>query len=58
MRDEPVLDDGGPRHPDGHGFAAFGELIGGFEVAEKIFSKAEPEEFLKNGIKILSAKLE
>ena len=58
MRDEPVLDDGGPRHPDGHGFAAFGELIGGFEVAEKIFSKAEPEEFLKNEIKILSAKLE
>ena len=57
MRDEPVLDDGGPRHPDGHGFAAFGELIDGFETAEKIFSRAEPEEFMKNEIKILSAKL-
>ena len=57
MRDEPVLDEGGPRHPDGHGFAAFGELVDGFEVAEKIFSRAEPEEFLKNEIRILSAKL-
>ena len=57
MRDEPVLDFGGPRHPDGLGFAAFGELIEGFDVAEKIFSRAEPEEFMKNEIKILSAKL-
>lgn len=57
MRDEPVLDEGGPRHPDGHGFAAFGELVDGFEVADKIFSRAEPEEFMRNEIIILSAKL-
>ena len=57
MRDEPVLDESGPRHPDGHGFAAFGELVDGLDVAEKIFSRAEPEEFMKNEIKILSAKL-
>ncbi|MEP1230757.1 MAG: peptidylprolyl isomerase [Litorimonas sp.] len=57
IRDEPVLDEGSPRHPDGHGFTAFGELVGGFEVADKIFPKAEPEEFMHNEIKIHSARL-
>ena len=54
MRDEPVLDFGGLRHPDGQGFAAFGQLTAGFDTANAIFSSAEPEEFLTNQIKILS----
>lgn len=55
MRDEPSLDHGGARHPDGQGFAAFGTLIAGFDVVEKIYAQAESEEFLKKNIKIKSA---
>ncbi len=47
MRDEPELDFGGKRHPDGLGFAAFGEVVSGFETLDTIFSRYEPEEFVK-----------
>lgn len=34
--DQPSLDFGGPRQPDGQGFAAFGRVIRGMEVVRKI----------------------
>lgn len=52
MRDEPELDYGGKRHPDGLGFAAFGEVVSGFETVDRIFERREAEEFLKNQIVI------
>jgi peptidyl-prolyl cis-trans isomerase A (cyclophilin A) len=52
LRDEPVLDFGGARHPDGQGFAAFGRVIQGFDVAERIFARAERQEYLENEIRI------
>lgn len=58
MRDEPALDFGGGRHPDGQGFAAFGEVYGGFTVLEEIFLRAESEEYLCQEIPIITAKLE
>ena len=34
--DQPELDYGGKRNPDGQGFAAFGEVISGMDVVRKI----------------------
>lgn len=37
MRDEPGLDEGGSRHPDGLGFAAFGHVAQGLEHVVQFF---------------------
>ncbi|WP_119301257.1 peptidylprolyl isomerase [Dongia deserti] len=55
LRDEPALDFGGARHPDGQGFAAFGDVAQGFDVVERIFARAEETEYLKNEIAIRRA---
>ena len=57
MRDEPSLDEGGARHPDGHGFAAFGAVCDGFSTLELIFAKRCDSEFLSTEINILRAYL-
>jgi peptidyl-prolyl cis-trans isomerase A (cyclophilin A) len=36
IEDQPELDFGGKRNPDGQGFAAFGQVIAGMEVVMKI----------------------
>lgn len=36
MEDEPELDEGGMRNSDGAGFAAFGKVVKGIDIAEKI----------------------
>lgn len=36
INDQPSLDFGGARNPDGQGFAAFGRVVSGMEVARKI----------------------
>jgi hypothetical protein len=38
MRDEPGLDEGGSRNPDGLGFAAFGFVAEGFEHLARFFA--------------------
>ncbi len=55
LRDEPCLDFGGARHPDGQGFAAFGQVEQGFEVVEKIFARGEAEEYVKDAVQITRA---
>lgn len=50
MRDEPELDHGGKRNPDGQGFAAFGEVIAGFDVLEKLYGMSSEAEWLKEEI--------
>lgn len=49
------LDEHGGRNPDGHGFAAFGEVIGGWDVLAAIFARAETIERIAHRIAILSA---
>lgn len=39
--DQPELDFGGRRNPDGQGFAAFGSVIDGEETVMAIFARAE-----------------
>jgi peptidyl-prolyl cis-trans isomerase A (cyclophilin A) len=34
--DQPSMDAGGRRHPDGQGFAAFGRVVRGMEVVKAI----------------------
>ena len=55
LRDEPALDLGGARHPDGQGFAAFGRVAEGFDTVQRIFARAEQGEYLTNGIAIRRA---
>lgn len=37
MRDEPALDEGGARNPDGLGFAAFGMVVEGLDRLQRFF---------------------
>ena len=48
--DQPELDFGGRRNPDGLGFAAFGQVVEGMAVVQAIYRKAEAEQYLKTPI--------
>lgn len=39
VNDQPELDFGGKRNPDGQGFAAFGRVVEGMEVVRKIYEQ-------------------
>ena len=56
-RDEPSLDHGGARQPDGQGFPAFGRLEEGFDVIDRLFEAAEAQELLSTEIPILRIRL-
>ena len=58
-QDTPSLDFGGGRNPDGQGFAAFGRLVEGLDVARRIqMSPANGEEQLTPPVTIRSARIE
>lgn len=44
--DQPELDFGGKRNPDGQGFAAFGRVVEGMDVVRKIHGQAESNQML------------
>jgi peptidyl-prolyl cis-trans isomerase A (cyclophilin A) len=50
--DQPELDFGGKRNPDGQGFAAFGRVIDGMDVVRKIHAQNAEGQSLKPFIKI------
>ncbi|RXQ95854.1 peptidylprolyl isomerase [Ancylomarina salipaludis] len=54
--DQPQLDAGGLRNPDGQGFAAFGKVIRGMDVVRKIQMQKEENQMLVERIPILSMK--
>ena len=57
--DTPALDFGGGRNPDGQGFAAFGRLVVGLDVARRIqMSPANTQERLTPPVVIRSARIE
>jgi peptidyl-prolyl cis-trans isomerase A (cyclophilin A) len=51
--DQPELDFGGKRNPDGQGFAAFGKVITGMDVVIKIHRQPVKGQMLEPQIKIL-----
>lgn len=50
--DQPELDFGGRRNPDGQGFAAFGQVVQGMDVVRALHAKAGAEQWLKAPIAI------
>jgi peptidyl-prolyl cis-trans isomerase A (cyclophilin A) len=54
--DQPSLDFGGKRNADGQGFAAFGKVVRGMDVVEKIHASPTEGETLTPAIAIRSAR--
>jgi peptidyl-prolyl cis-trans isomerase A (cyclophilin A) len=52
--DQPELDFGGRRNPDGQGFAAFGKVIEGMDIVRKIQQLPEKDQMLISQIKIFN----
>ena len=44
--DQPELDFGGKRNPDGQGFAAFGKVIRGIDIVRKIQNQPAKGQWL------------
>ncbi len=56
INDQPELDFGGKRNPDGQGFAAFGKVIEGMKVVTEIQSQPQDDQYLLKDIRILNVK--
>ena len=54
--DQPELDFGGNRNPDGQGFAAFGKVIKGMDVVKEIQSKPDKEQMLITPVNIINVE--
>ena len=54
--DQPSLDFGGRRNPDGQGFAAFGRVVVGMDVVRRIQAAPAEGQSLKPPVRILRAK--
>jgi peptidyl-prolyl cis-trans isomerase A (cyclophilin A) len=50
--DQPELDFGGRRNPDGQGFAAFGKVVEGEDTVLKLFATAELEEYPRHPVSL------
>ena len=55
--DQPELDFGGRRNPDGQGFAAFGRVVNGMEVVRKIQQMEDEGQILVQQVKITGIKI-
>ncbi len=55
INDQPELDFGGKRNPDGQGFAAFGRVLSGMDVVRAIHERPADGQTLKPPVKIISA---
>ena len=54
--DQPSLDFGGPRNPDGQGFAAFGRVVRGMDVVRTIQSAPAEGQKMTPPVRILSLR--
>jgi len=55
--DQPSLDYGGKRNPDGQGFATFGKVVKGMDVVHKIHESKADGQWLEPRIEIKTIKL-
>jgi peptidyl-prolyl cis-trans isomerase A (cyclophilin A) len=56
VTDQPELDFGGRRNPDGQGFAVFGKVVQGMDIVRKIHQSPVREQTLEPKIAIQSAR--
>jgi peptidyl-prolyl cis-trans isomerase A (cyclophilin A) len=56
--DQPELDYGGKRNPDGQGFAAFGRVIEGMDVVKKIHDEPADGQYLNPVIPVMEILME
>lgn len=56
LGDQPELDFGGKRNPDGQGFAAFGRVVKGMEVVRAIQARPAEGQSLHPPVRILSVR--
>jgi peptidyl-prolyl cis-trans isomerase A (cyclophilin A) len=56
--DQPSLDFGGNRNPDGQGFAVFGRVLSGMEVVQKIQQQKDTSQYLVEPVKILKISIQ
>ncbi len=54
--DQPSLDFGGARNPDGQGFAVFGRVVAGMDVVRRIQAAPAEGQALTPPIRLLSAR--
>ena len=54
--DQPSLDYGGARNPDGQGFAAFGRVVDGMDVVRAIQAQPEEGQMLSTPVLILDVR--
>lgn len=57
LGEQPELDFGGRRNPDGQGFAAFGRVVRGMDVVRRIQASPADGQTLTPPVKILSARV-
>ena len=56
--DQPELDFGGKRNPDGQGFAAFGQVVSGMDVVRKIQQQKDEQQTLVEKVKITEMRVQ
>jgi peptidyl-prolyl cis-trans isomerase A (cyclophilin A) len=54
--DQPELDFGGGRNPDGQGFAAFGQVVAGEDIVMALYGKAEAQQYIKQPIAVRTVR--
>lgn len=54
--DQPELDYGGKRNPDGQGFAAFGQVTEGMDVVRMIQQQKDTNQYLIEPVKIIKIR--
>ena len=54
--DQPELDFGGKRNPDGQGFAAFGQVVSGMDVVLQIQQQNDDGQYLVEPVQIYNIK--
>jgi peptidyl-prolyl cis-trans isomerase A (cyclophilin A) len=54
--DQPELDFGGGRNPDGQGFAAFGQVVSGQGVVQALYRLGQASQYLQPPVGVLTVR--
>jgi len=54
--DQPELDYGGHRNPDGQGFAAFGQVVEGMDVVRALYARGGDDQYLQPAIVVRTVR--